>query len=1165
MNEVLYLIIFILNIIITVSGDEVLGCGGFIKSHVPIDFSKVEVRLVTKQGIVKDKTSAAPNNGYYFVPLYDKGELLLELSPPPGWSFEPKQVTILVDGVSDLCSKGQDINFVFQGFGITGKVESLYNNVGGPEGVTVQLISKGEVRSTTTDNNGNFFFTPVFPGAYTVSILHPRWKIYKESIEVQVAESNAELPKNSLVVQGYDVRGKVRSDGEPMRGVTVILFSKEEKKPVFVEGCNTNSLTVQFKNKILCHVMSNDAGEFVFGTVPSGDYYIVPYYQGQNVYFQPEQIDFTINHNSLELKENFEIVGFNIPGKVVKSKNVAVANAKIFLNGQELMQTDSNGRYKLEKIKAGTYKLRAEADDLIFEEILVRVNPNLQELPDILPSAFKVCGQVASDHSQIVTFSKVGSTKFVQTETSPQDGSFCQYLSPGQYSVQVLVSDEDKQKGLQFFPITQVVEVTSDKILNVMFSQLKSTISGKVQCIRSKDCESLSVILKTGNEKEITLKVKDGSYSIGDMYPGTYDIVLVPNKLCWKTSKQTINVNSAVIEVPPFVQRGYTVSFVSSHDTQVVFKIPGQITTTKFNVSKGRSSYCLEKPGEYLFTLEGCHVYNPSTVSYNTDAEVNEILLTAQKHTLTLGIQAESDFGNIQVFVKIGTDKVERILKYNNGLYELHILLEPDENAVITPQSETIFFSPPILSVDGREDCENVGVKFVAVRGKLFKGKVVPPLAGVTITVESMDGESLIAETNDNGLFSFPPLDNKKEYTISASKESYVLSGPNSEGNFLAHKLAEVIVEVLDAVDNSPLPGVLLSLSGGESYRRNLQSDENGKISFHSLSPSEYFLRPMMKEYQFEPSSKIIPVNEGQTVHVKLIGKRVAYSAFGHVVSLNGEPEDNMIIIASGIGNCSHFSEETSCESSGKFRIRGLQPYCSYRVVVKGSADDRYQVERTTPEFIEIENIAQDVKELKLIVFRPVSQMDILVKVYAENVDHYKSLKVKLTRELGSSVIVYTSKIDTSIKLTNDINPGVLLHIPSIPIDSRPYAIQLETNLAQTTKWKPQIHHFNANTSFKFIELDFNVKSSNSEQPMKQTSIWSLIFILSIVCVLYNIDLVANILKDKFDFNISAVTNLIPIPSTSQKNTTDYYDNAQIDQIVQSINAVKKKPKPKKA
>lgn len=45
MSAVLYVFLFMLDILLKVNGDEVLGCGGFIKSHVPIDFSKVEVRL----------------------------------------------------------------------------------------------------------------------------------------------------------------------------------------------------------------------------------------------------------------------------------------------------------------------------------------------------------------------------------------------------------------------------------------------------------------------------------------------------------------------------------------------------------------------------------------------------------------------------------------------------------------------------------------------------------------------------------------------------------------------------------------------------------------------------------------------------------------------------------------------------------------------------------------------------------------------------------------------------------------------------------------------------------------------------------------------------------------------------------------------------------------
>jgi hypothetical protein len=55
-------------------------------------------------------------------------------------------------------------------------------------------------------------------------------------------------------------------------------------------------------------------------------------------------------------------------------------------------------------------------------------------------------------------------------------------------------------------------------------------------------------------------------------------------------------------------------------------------------------------------------------------------------------------------------------------------------------------------------------------------------------------------------------------------------------------------------------------------------------------------------------------------------GHRVAYSAYGVVTSLNGEPEEGVVVEAMGQDRCSHFQEESSTESSGQFRIRGLQP-----------------------------------------------------------------------------------------------------------------------------------------------------------------------------------------------------------------------------------------------
>lgn len=44
------------------------------------------------------------------------------MDPPRGWSFEPTEILLVVDGTTDACSEGKDINFTFKGFGITGKV-----------------------------------------------------------------------------------------------------------------------------------------------------------------------------------------------------------------------------------------------------------------------------------------------------------------------------------------------------------------------------------------------------------------------------------------------------------------------------------------------------------------------------------------------------------------------------------------------------------------------------------------------------------------------------------------------------------------------------------------------------------------------------------------------------------------------------------------------------------------------------------------------------------------------------------------------------------------------------------------------------------------------------------------------------------------------------------
>ena len=75
-----------------------------------------------------------------------------------------------------------------------------------------------------------------------------------------------------------------------------------------------------------------------------------------------------------------------------------------------------------------------------------------------------------------------------------------------------------------------------------------------------------------------------------------------------------------------------------------------------------------------------------------------------------------------------------------------------------------------------------------------------------------------------------------------------------------------------------------------------------GSLSFLALSPGDYFVKPVLKEFEFTPKSKLITVTEGAEEVVTVVGKRVAFSVFGSLTGLKGDPEPGVVLEAVGVG-----------------------------------------------------------------------------------------------------------------------------------------------------------------------------------------------------------------------------------------------------------------------
>lgn len=600
-----------------------------------------------------------------------------------------------------------------------------------------------------------------------------------------------------------------------------------------------------------------------------------------------------------------------------------------------------------------------------------------------------------------------------------EDGKFCLYLPSGQYRFKI----DSQFPELRFLPKVLNLKVNKPE-LDLAFEQFTASILGQVELSNKVSVSDgqLLVVLSRVEEPQLPLatanleliKNNQFQFKFANVMPGDYVISLsgeLASLFCWDKETISIKIIDSNIDNVAFAQKGVFLQISLSHFTNLTIQSPSGKKTTIDKSSIGAERIvrkCVSELGKYQISAQGCHKFSDNeqeTFLFDTTSMAGQMLtLTAIKHRVTAYIKSASNLSGLYVritvrslaeqreniialsdYVQIESPNGKPLYKYALSFYE-----RPMVDIRLEPVSEQLLFKPAFFEFQLKDDCYQNAVTFQGRFGLFINGQITPLIEDVTVNVFDNDTNEVIfsAVTDGEGKYSGGPFDDDLNLRIESSKRGYVFKQVSGKlGHFVAHQLCSISTTIIDQ-SGVPLSDVLVSIvsSQGENnqFIKNSIASSEGKLAIENLQPGEYFVRFMRKEYEFEPATQMLTLTSGDNHITQVVGKKVAFSCFGIVNSLNHVPEGGVVVEAIGLNNliegssiqCKQIQEQALSEADGSFRILGLHPECQYAIRLKLSIDNNAHIRESIPRVHSVRVHDRDITDLRFVVLFKEYQMD---------------------------------------------------------------------------------------------------------------------------------------------------------------------------------------------
>ncbi|MDQ1591371.1 MAG: hypothetical protein QOG71_1998, partial [Pyrinomonadaceae bacterium] len=290
-----------------------------------------------------------------------------------------------------------------------------------------------------------------------------------------------------------------------------------------------------------------------------------------------------------------------------------------------------------------------------------------------------------------------------------------------------------------------------------------------------------------------------------------------------------------------------------------------QSSTTTTDANGNYSFASLPAGGNYTVTPSlANYTFNPPSSTFNNLSANQTANFTATLNTFNIsGRVSDNTNANLGgVTMTLAGSQNATTTTDANGNYSF-ASVPAGGNYTVMPSLANYSFAPPSRSVNNLS-ANQTAFDFTGTPGALSIGGQVTEngvgLSGVTVTIGGTQNATTTTNASGNYSFSVPA---GGSYTVTPSLANYTFNPPslsfnnvsaNQTANFAATRNTHTVGGQIKDTNNAPLPGVTVTLGGGQSATTT--TDAGGNYSFANLpAGANYTVTPALASYTFAPPS----------------------------------------------------------------------------------------------------------------------------------------------------------------------------------------------------------------------------------------------------------------------------------------------------------------------